>query len=181
MIEWIYQTDRAVMEWVQSSLSSAWLDHIMIFITKLGDAGFIWILGGIILLCFKKTRRCGVVLLAAVALNFLIGDLIVKPLVSRARPFIDDPAFELLISPPHGYSFPSGHSGSSSAAAVVLTAFYRKRGAFAFLLAGGIAFSRMYLYVHYPTDVLTGCCLGVCVGLLTVWVYRRWEQSRRKE
>lgn len=86
MIEWIYQTDRAVMEWVQSSLSSAWLDHIMIFITKLGDAGFIWILGGIILLCFKKTRRCGVVLLAAVALNFLIGDLIVKPLVSRARP-----------------------------------------------------------------------------------------------
>ncbi len=181
MIDAIYQFDHAVIEWIQLHLAGGWLDPVMAVITGLGNAGFIWLLSGIIFLFFKRTRPWGIIMLAAVAATFILGDLVLKPIVSRARPFIDDPTFKLLISPPSGYSFPSGHSGSSFAAAVSLFTFDKRFGTAALCLAALIAFSRVYLYVHYPSDVLTGAALGTCIGLLAAWGYSRWEKRNRQK
>ena len=98
-------------------------------------------------------------------------------MVGRVRPFVDDPAIKLLITPPHGFSFPSGHSGSSFAAAVTLFYFNKKFGTGALVLAAMIAFSRVYLYVHYPSDVLIGSLLGVVVGLILIFIYRQLKQK----
>ena len=116
------------------------------------------------MLCTKRYRRQGVILLAGLAAGVLVGNVRLKNLIARPRPCWLDDSVTLLIATPTDYSFPSGHTLSSVIGATVLTKTTRKFGWAAIPLAAVIAFSRLYLFVHYPSDILAGAALGVAIG-----------------
>ena len=141
------------------------LTWIMRAASRLGDVGFIWILLAVILLLIPKTRKIGMLVSVALILDVITCNLILKPLVARTRPYDVNTAIELLIAAPKDFSFPSGHTAASFAAVSAL--WFAKEQKFwipALVLAVLIAFSRMYFYVHYPTDVLGGALLGILCG-----------------
>ena len=149
------------------------LDAIMTFITRLGDGGYFWIGVGIVCLIMKKHRKMGFDLLLSMLFTFFLGNLILKNIFQRERPCTLDPTIELLISRPsaHSYSFPSGHSMNGMAAAVAIFCNNKKVGIAALVLAVLIGFSRMYHFVHFPTDVLTGFCVGTAMAMLVQYVF----------
>lgn len=165
-LEFLLDMDRNILLWIQDMLRSAILTPIFIFITHLGDAGVLWILISLGLLIPKRTRKAGVLSLVALLGSLLINNMILKNLIARTRPYEVIPGLQLLIEKQHDFSFPSGHAGSSFAAAVV---FYRKLpgkfGIPALVLASLIAVSRLYVGVHYPSDVLCGMLIGIAIGL----------------
>ncbi|WP_455525532.1 phosphatase PAP2 family protein [Peptostreptococcus stomatis] len=153
--------DMAILDLIQSNIRTGFMDAIMPFITQLGDAGLIWIILSIGLIIPKKTRKIGFVMIIALILNGIICNIILKPMLARIRPFDVNTAIKLLINKPRDFSFPSGHTSASFTAASVL--FFRKSKLFvpSLVLAFLISFSRLYLYVHYPSDVLAGLVLGI--------------------
>lgn len=157
--------DFSILFWIQEHLVSPVLTVIMRVITHLGDYGIIWILLAAILLLFKKTRGMGVAIFLSIAIGGLIGNVFLKNIVARLRPF-QTHAFELLIPAPTGYSFPSGHTLASFAAASAILYFDKKWGIVALIGAALIGFSRLYFFVHFPTDVLMGVLLGIVSGYL---------------
>ncbi len=151
------------------------LDFLMPKITMLGDAGILWIAAGVILLCIRRYRKWGIALLLALAAGSLLGSGVLKPLFARERPCWLE-SVPMLISVPTDFSFPSGHTLASAVSAVVLTAANRKFGFFAVPAAVLIAFSRLYLFVHFPSDVLMGALIGTGIGLCASILCRRWER-----
>lgn len=141
------------------------LDELMTGITFLGDKGWFWILLAAVFLCIKKTRPLGLAMAVSIAAGALIGNLALKPLVARQRPCWLDPSVALLIANPGDFSFPSGHTLVSFEGAVSIFLYNRKWGWWALALAVLIAFSRLYLFVHFPTDVLAGAALGTAIAL----------------
>lgn len=135
-------------------------DAAFSFITHLGDAGIIWLAIGVVLLFFKKYRKCGIMMLVSLAVCAILTSGVIKPLVGRLRPF-QIAQVTPYIAPPGGFSFPSGHTSSSFTAAFSLFLVHKKEGIAAIVLAALIAFSRLYFYVHFPTDVLVGALLGI--------------------
>ena len=155
------------------------LDFWMPRITALGNSGIVWVVAAIVLLCTKKYRRYGVMLLVGLAAALLLGNLALKNLFARPRPCWLDESVPLLIARPSDYSFPSGHTMAGAIGATILTAADRRFGWAAIPLAVLIAFSRLYLYVHFPSDVLGGAVLGVGIGLLMLYG-ERWIAGRCK-
>lgn len=156
------------------------LDGIFKNITHLGDGGYFWIALGIILCIWKKTRICGICMLASMAVGGLVTNVTLKPLVARQRPCWINETVDLLIAMPKGYSFPSGHSQCSFVAATAIFWNHKKWGTAALVLAAFIAFSRLYLYVHFPTDVLAGTVIGLVVGTLVSRLIRsRWSIAEK--
>ena len=164
IMEAIQSFDFSVLNAIQNTLRCGFLDFFNVFLSYLTTYGIIWIAVGVVMLFFKKTRAAGIILLAALALGFLTGDVLLKHIVNRPRPFTVNTDIVLLISPPSGASFPSTHSVLAAAATTVLLAKKRVFGIIALVLTVCIAFSRLYLYVHNPTDVLCGLLLGVLCG-----------------
>ena len=158
-----------------------WLDAVMIFFTKLGDDGILWIALGVLLLFFKKTRKCGVCVLLSMLFGMLIGKEFLKDVVERTRPFVVDPSVVLKVTPPSSFSFPSGHTLDAFASATAVFMYYRKPGVAAFVVASLIAFSRMYLFMHYPTDILGGIAVGVGVAVIVVKVVEKMFGNIKKE
>ncbi len=153
------------------------LDALATFITTLGNKGAIWIALVLVLLYSPRTRSLGVALAIALLLTQFTGNMVIKPLIERPRPSWIDTTVPLLIDNPQDFSFPSGHTASSLAAATVLVLNrYRYRWAFA-ALALGIAGSRLYLFVHFPTDVLAGALLGIAMAAFVTACYRRWQRQ----
>ena len=154
------------------------MDTLMCGITRLGDAGMIWILLCIVLLLMPKTRKSGIILLVGLLADLLICNVILKPMVQRIRPFDVVTEIELLIKRPLDYSFPSGHTAASFTSVMALyLAGEKKLWKLALVLAVLIAFSRLYLYVHYPTDVLGGVVIGVISGALGYWLVKKSEEA----
>ena len=180
----IQNIDFSILFWIQENIRCVFLDVVFPFITSLCNDGEIWILLGIVLLFFKKYRKFGIFLLVAMLLGAIIGNGILKPLIARPRPcHILSTLPEMLIDIPKitSYSFPSGHTTSSFIAATVLTRANKKFAFFAIPLACLIAFSRMYLFVHFPTDILGGVVLGVLIGFFTVTFGKKlWDFIARK-
>lgn len=158
--------DLGILEFIQTYLQCDLLDSVMPFITKLGDGGILWICSALLLLGFPKTRKTGAAMMVSLGLEVICCNLLLKPFVARPRPCDVNPAMELLIPRPEGFSFPSGHTGASFAAASALLFGRNRLGIPAFVLASLIGFSRLYLYVHYPTDVFAGALLGIMLGWL---------------
>ncbi|MDR2047091.1 MAG: phosphatase PAP2 family protein [Clostridiales bacterium] len=162
-----------LLDALQNALQSGFLDTVMPYVTKLGDGGIFAIICTALLLCFKKTRATGVAAAAALIAEFLIVDFALKPLFMRARPFAVNPSAALLVDPPSNFSFPSGHSASVFAFAVPIFQFYKKLGIPALVIAALVAFSRAYLYVHYPTDILAGIAVGALIGACSAAAVKR--------
>ena len=140
-------------------------DAVMCFITKLGNAGMIWIVLAVILLLIPKTRKTGIIILAALCIDLVVCNGILKNLFARIRPCDVNTQIQLLIARPDDFSFPSGHTAASFAAVAALYfSGERKLWKPALILACLIAFSRLYLYVHYPTDILGGILVGIAAG-----------------
>ncbi|MGN0479721.1 MAG: phosphatase PAP2 family protein [Hominenteromicrobium sp.] len=172
-LEGIPAFDAAVMEFIQTHFHTPAADAVFPVLTALGEAGLIWIILAVTLLFFRKTRATGMLVLVTMLLTFISGELVLKNIVCRPRPCAAFPDIPLLIARPNSYSFPSGHSASSFAAAVMLTLRHRKWGWIALVPAALIAFSRVFLFVHYPTDVLAGALLGTLFAFAVYAVYRR--------
>lgn len=155
-----------ILNAIQGMLKTPFMDFLMSKISAIGDAGLIWIFIGIVLLCFKKYRKNGIVLLGSLILGFIIGNLILKNLIARPRPCWIQNDILLLIKNPTDFSFPSGHTLSSFVAAFTLWRTNKVFGYWAVILAGLIAFSRMYLFLHFPTDILFGIALAGFVSFI---------------
>ena len=176
------------MEWEFSflyflqELHNPVLDKIMVFITSLGNDGLFWIGLAILMLFFKKYRKCAVSIGISLILMELIGNVILKELIMRDRPCWIDPTVELLVKAPSSYSFPSGHTFAGFASAVTVFLNHKKEGIAAIVLATLIAFSRMYIFVHFPTDILGGMVFGTGVAVLTYFiVHRLWPKYKEKK
>lgn len=182
MIESVYSFDFALLDWIQTHLRCAFLDTVMPLITRLGDAGIFFILCAAVMLVFKKTRKTGLSVAFALLLGLLICNLTIKPLVGRIRPYDLREIALLIPRETDSGSFPSGHTIAAFEFATALTVRKPKWGVGAIVLAVVIAFSRLYLYVHYPTDVFTSVLLGIMLGLVGVvladLVYKAAEKRR---
>lgn len=154
------------LDFIAEHLRCGLFDFLMPKITVLGNAGIFWILLAVALLIPKKTRKAGLAMGIALILGLIFCNMTLKPLVARVRPYDVAGVAPYLIEVQHDFSFPSGHTTASFEGATVVFLYYKKWGIAALVLAALIAFSRMYLYVHYPTDILGGIALGV----LFAWV-----------
>ena len=148
---------------------TAFLDSVFLFFTKLpGSIGQLWLIVGVALLIFKQTRKTGAAVLISYIGVLLFGELLLKHLIVRPRPCQIDQAFAMLVERPTSSSFPSTHSAFAFGAATAIFLNYRKVGVAAIVVAALVAFSRLYLFLHFPTDVLCGVVLGVALGFAAV-------------
>ncbi len=157
--------DWAVLDFIQS-IRTPFGDAVMPAISIIGNGGFIWIVLGAVLLLYPKTRRVGATIAIALVFTLVLSELTLKVIVARPRPFIVDSSVVPLVSPPPGFSFPSVHTASSFAAVGALFFSRNRLWIPALILAILIAFSRLYVYVHFPTDVLAGIAFGLLFGYL---------------
>ena len=167
-----------ILDWIQT-LRTPWLDGFMVFVSSLGNFGAVWIILAVVLLLLPKYRRVGALLACALLIDLVVCNVLLKPLVARPRPYDLNQMMEYLIDRPHGWSFPSGHTAASFAAATALLLGRSRLWIPCGILAVLIAFSRLYLYVHYPSDVLG----GAVVGLAAAWagsLLEKWLCQRRK-
>ena len=174
MIAWF---DYTILDWFQS-IHNEMLTGIFRWITTLGEGGILWGALALVLLIWKKTRVIGVTMLLALLFTLLVGNLTLKPLVARPRPCWRHPEVSLLIANPKDFSFPSGHAMSSFAAAMAVFMWNRWGGVAAILMAVVMAATRMYFYVHYPTDILAGMLIGILLGILAYWIVKRIVEKR---
>lgn len=168
----ISQFDFAILNFIQDHFRNGFMDMLMKLITSLGNHGILYIAITIGLLLFSKTRKEGKTMAAAQIAGVIICSVILKNVFARVRPF-NATDFELIISAPTDFSFPSGHTLHAFITATVLYSSYRKWGIAAYALALVMAFSRMYLYVHYPSDVVAGAIIGFFIGLVAVTISKR--------
>lgn len=170
MLEFIQTIDAGALLWIQAHLRTGPLDGPMIFFSTLGNAGLFWIALGLTLAVIPKTRKYGVLALASLLACFLFNNILLKNLVARPRPYTQLPQLVMLMPCPADHSFPSGHACSSFAVAGSLMWTMKRRWNLiripALALAVLIAFSRLYVGVHYPTDVLVGAAVGLLGSLL---------------
>lgn len=171
-------TEFAILYFLQS-LHTPWLDAVMTGITSLGDHGRFFLLLAVILLIFKKTRKMGLAMLLSMLLGFLIGNVWLKNMFMRQRPCWIDTTVDLLVRVPRDYSFPSGHTLIGFECGVSIWLQNRRAGAAALILAFLLAFSRMYLFVHFPTDVLAGAVLGSVIAWVVYQLIRKIEKRKQ--
>lgn len=165
----LIQIEGNILLWIQEHLRCAALDPVMRFITTLGDGGILWIVLTVLLLLFKRTRRTGVYCAAAMLLTLLAVNLTIKPLVRRTRPYEVVEGLRILVGRQSDFSFPSGHSSNSlSCAWTIFRLAPRRWGIPVLALAIAIALSRLYVGVHYPTDVLAGAAIGIGLSELVL-------------
>ena len=159
-----------ILDWIQANLQSPLMDTIMPIITLFGEGGIFWIAWAVIMLIIPKTRKTGIAMICALLMGLLVCNVTLKPLVGRVRPYDLQAemgvAINLLIDAQHDFSFPSGHTIASFEAAVVLLKNSKKMGIPAIIWAVLVSFSRLYLYVHYPSDVLVSVVLGTLFAFL---------------
>jgi undecaprenyl-diphosphatase len=167
----------AFLDWLQQFRNPV-LDALAVFFNYAGEHGEIWIAFTLILLLFRRTRKAGLAMAIALISYLIAGDFILKPLFARPRPCDVNTAVTILVKRPHGHSLPSGHTASAFAAAFALWLQNRKLGVPALVLAAFIAFTRLYLYVHFPTDVLGGLVLGLALGALASLLADKIEAVR---
>ena len=185
--EFIVNIDVAIYQFVDSIMNPV-LNTIFTFITHLGDTpGIIWCVLGICLLIPKKTRKLGILLFAGLAFSSIINNLCLKEIIERPRPYNLDPevwanagyeyVWPNLIKKSSSWSFPSGHTSTSIGAAFALLLGCRKKelgiGIPAFIISLLIGFSRIYVHVHYPTDVIVGALIGLISGVIVYFIFEK--------
>ena len=177
--------DIPVLDWIHAHLVGGFMYNIWYFITLFGEGGIFWIATAVILLFSPKTRKVGLTMGLALVMGLVICNITIKPLVARPRP-VDFLAsmgvtlpFEVI--PMDDFSFPSGHTIASFEAAVVILLYSRKWGIPAMILAVLVSFSRLCLYVHYPTDVLVSVVLGTLFAVIAYFALRNVKLPDRRQ
>lgn len=172
-----------LLYWFQS-IHNPILDKIVVVITSLGNAGIFWILLTLVMLIVCKDKKVAWTSALALLFSVLVINVFLKNMAMWARPCWIDDTIPLLVKNPKDYSFPSGHSSASFASAVSIVQYakYRKQGIAAVILAALIAVSRMYVFVHFPTDVFVGTILGIVeailAGIIIRFIYRKVEEKK---
>ena len=174
----LQQLDMSILLWIQEHLRIAALTQFWKVITFLGNGGWFWLVAAAVLLIPKKTRRVGITALLSITIGFLITNVLLKNIVARPRPFDAYTEIIPLITRPTDFSFPSGHTCASFACALVFFRMLPKKyGVPAVVLAGMVAFSRLYLGVHYPGDVLGGFLVAAFASTLA---YHLMQEKKKK-
>lgn len=175
----IYDIDFAILDALQK-IHCTFLNYLLAFFTHLGTAGGIWVVTAIVLLVMKKTRKAGFTMALALIFELAISEKLIKHLVKRPRPYTLRPEVDTFIKRLDSYSFPSGHTCASFAAATVIFYYNKKAGIAAYITAFIIGFSRNYFYMHFPTDVLCGAIEGVLFGLLAIFIVNKISEALKK-
>ncbi len=179
MLQFITELDGRILLFIQEYLRFEWLNPIVLFLTRLGDAGVIWILLAAVFLIQKKYQKTGISMAIALLLGLLATNVLLKNWVCRPRPYVTIPGLDALVTA-GDWSFPSGHSTSSMAAAVVIFCRTpRKIGIPAMILGVLICLSRLYVGVHYPSDVICGALIGVLAAACALRMTRDEKQLRQ--
>ena len=183
MPEWLLALDGGLLLWLQEWVRSGVLTPLLTFYTHLGDHGLVWIVLCAVLLCFKRTRKAGLAGLLALLLSLIFTNLTLKHLVSRPRPWLTVEGLVPLVAEPDPNSFPSGHTSAAFAAATAWALTFPKRwmGRTGLACAAVMAFSRLYVGVHFPTDVAAGVLVGLLCGALACFIWRQAPAWRRME
>lgn len=170
MLQGLLQLDGGALLWIQEWVRSGLLTPLVVFYTHLGDSGMLWIALSALLLCFKKTRKAGVVSLLALLFSLVITNGLLKHLVSRPRPWLTVEGLVPLIAEHDPNSFPSGHTCAAFACCLTWARFAARRWVkvLCLVLAVLMGFSRLYVGVHFPSDVIAGCAVG-CLCALLAW------------
>lgn len=159
--------DGQILLFIQEHIRNAVCDVFFAGITHLGDAGIFWIVLTIVLLCFKQTRRAGIFSACALLGSLIVNNILLKNIFGRVRPYEVVTGLQCIVAPAVDASFPSGHTGASFASAVSMyDQLPKKYVMLLMILAALIAFSRLYVGIHYPTDVLGGLVTGIGIGLI---------------
>lgn len=168
MLSNLIALDGNILLFIQDNLRNPVLTPLMKGVTHLGDKGIFWIVLTLVLLIPKKTRRAALCSMCACVLSYLICNLTLKHLVNRVRPYEVVEGLKLIVGKADDASFPSGHSSFSFASSVALLRSlpeaYKKAGIILIILAAIIALSRLYIGIHYPTDVICGTIIGIICG-----------------
>lgn len=159
-----------ILDSIQKYISGDFMNKFMPFVSSLGNAGILWIILTALMLINKNTRKYGYTCALSLVTMFFTCNILIKNIVDRLRPFQTREYAHLLINPPVDSSYPSGHTYASFAFATALFCCNKKLGIPAIILACIISFSRLYLYVHFPTDVIAGCVLGIITGILSYYI-----------
>jgi len=169
----INKIDSYILIIINKHIQNNFLDILMIAISSLGNLGALWILIAMALLLDKPYKMIGTIVLITLVISTFIGEVVVKHLVRRIRPCNDGNEIKLLIAKPISYSFPSGHTLSSFAVAEVLSVYFTEYKLIFIGIALLIALSRLYLYVHYPTDIIAGIILGLLCSRFVIFVLQK--------
>lgn len=173
LLEFLLNMDGKILLFIQEFLRFGWLTYLMKFVTVLGDGALIWIVAAALMLCTKRYRKTGIAVAVALLISYLVTNLILKNLVMRPRPYEVIEGLQALVGPLRDSSFPSGHATSSMASGfVIFHGSPRYLGIPAFVLAVLICLSRLYLGVHFPTDVLAGALIGLFAAFSAKYVVK---------
>ena len=175
MLPWLLQADGGALLWIQDTLRCAFLDPVLTVYTRLGNAGLLWIVLSLLLLLFPKTRKAGFVSLVAMLLGLLCTNVALKHMVGRTRPWLVVEGLTALVAEHDPNSFPSGHTCAAFAAASAWCRTLPRRWMkiTAVVMAALMGFSRLYVGVHFPTDVLAGMAVGLFCGWLAWLLWKR--------
>lgn len=179
MFNFIQNLDVALLQMIQA-LQTDSLNKLMVFITHLGDYGILWISVSLLLFINKKTRKIGLSALISLAVCALIVNVFLKPIVHRIRPFDMITEFQILIKKPTDWSFPSGHTASAFTMTYVFYKYLKKYFSFVLILSILISFSRLYLTLHYPSDVIAGIIIGLLSGKIGVNLVKSFFEKLKK-
>lgn len=173
--DYITKIDFSILYYIQEHLRCAFLDFLMPLLGLMQEGGMVWIVISIILIYFKKTRYCGFAILLAMGIDTLITEFTLKNIICRVRPCNIDFSIKMLVSRPDSYGFPSNHSASAFAAATALLVTLKKKrwAILGYILATAIALSRLYVFVHFPSDVLVGAIVGSLIALLVCFLMKK--------
>lgn len=179
-MELLFQIESGILLFIQEYIRQDWMDGFWKFITMLGNSGWFWLAVSLMLTVPKKTRAIGITALLALAIGALITNVTLKNAVARTRPYELIDGLVLMIEKQRDFSFPSGHTCASFAASLVyLKMMPKKYGVPFVILAALIAFSRLYVGVHFPTDVLGGLIVGIFSAWAALRIRSCWEEKKQ--
>ena len=180
-MDWLLHLDGNILLWIQEHIRKEFFDPIVIFISSLGNAGWFWLVLLAVLLCSPRYRKAGMTGMVAVLIGFLITNVWIKNMAARIRPYEVVEGLKFIGTKPHDFSFPSGHSTCSIAASAALFATLPKKAGIPLLvLAILICLSRLYVGVHYPTDVLAGVLIGLFAAMASFYLMNRRNKNTKK-
>lgn len=169
----LWKFDFEILFFIKDHVRNSFLDVIVPFYTNLGDDGIIWIAVGLIMLIPKKTRKCGIMVLAALIVMLVVNNIIIKNLIARPRPCATYPELVELVHIPTSYSFPSGHTVSAMAVSFTIITQHKKLGIVAVIMAFLMGLSRLYVGVHFPTDVYGGIIVGAAIAFAVYYAEKK--------